>query len=86
MTRPSPDPPPPPKADPAAVAWGQAHLYLDRLFDVLEKLEEAGGIRAAAESSGWTPKARRRAEATLAATHAAIGRQLEQLRGRKGRT
>jgi hypothetical protein len=70
-------------ADPATVAWGKAHQYADKLFDALEALDEAGGIVAAAKLGGWSPKARKRAEASLAAARDAIDRQLLRLRGRR---
>src|SRR4051794_8646484 len=67
----TPEAPPPP--DPAAVAWGKTQQYLDRLFDALEQLDEAGGVVAAARAGGWSPKARKKAAASLAAAKDAIG-------------
>jgi hypothetical protein len=75
----TPGAPPPPA--PAAVAWSQVQQYLDRLFDSLERLDEAGGIGQAARAGGWSPKAVRRAEASLVSARDAIGRALGQLRG-----
>jgi hypothetical protein len=75
---------PPAKPDRATVAWGKASQYCDKLFDALQSLEEAGGIVVAADRAGWTPRARRRAEASLMAARQAIDRQLAALKG-KGR-
>ena len=74
--------PDPSKPAPSTVAWNKVQQYLDKLFDACESLEEAGGIRAAADSAGWTPKARKRAEAALADAREAIERQLGQLKGK----
>jgi hypothetical protein len=64
------------------VAWGKAHQYADKLFDALEALDEAGGIRAVEEDSRWSLKAKKRAEASLVAARDAIERQLARLRGK----
>ena len=61
----------------------KAAQFLDKLFDSLETMEEAGGITVAANTAGWSPKARKRAEASLIATKEAIERQLGQLQVRK---
>jgi hypothetical protein len=79
-----PDPPQPPATpDPSTVAWGKASQYCDKLFDALEALEEAGGIVAAADRAGWSPKARKRAETSLLAARQAIDRQLAALKGKQ---
>ena len=88
MLDPAGTPDPRPKSGPSTdpmVAWNKIQLYLDRLFDSLEALDESGGITAAASSGGWTPKARKRAEASLIAAREAIDRQLGQLREGRGR-
>jgi hypothetical protein len=79
-----PDPSRPPATpDPATVAWGKASQHCDKLFEALEALEEAGGIVAAADRAGWTPGARKRAEASLTAAREAIDRQLATLKEKR---
>src|SRR4051794_25782002 len=73
--------PPPPKPHPATVSWGKAQQYLDKLWESLEALDEAGGMVAAAEAGGWSPKARKKAESSLVAAKEAVERALKQLRG-----
>jgi hypothetical protein len=68
------------KATPASVAWSRVAGSLDRLFDCLEALDEAGGVLAAAEQAGWTPKAHRKADESIAVVLEALDRQLIELR------
>jgi molybdenum-dependent DNA-binding transcriptional regulator ModE len=77
----TPEPQAPGKPPAVAVAWTKAHQYADKLFDSLEALEEAGGIVQAARLAGWSPKARKRAEASIVAARDALDRQLKALRG-----
>jgi hypothetical protein len=74
------DPTPAPRPHPATVSWGKAQQYLDKLWESLEALEESGGIAAAASAGSWTPKARKKAEASLSAAREAVERSLKQLR------
>lgn len=78
-------PPNPSRPDPA-VAWNKVQVYLDKLFDAIQELDEGGGVIEAARLGGWKPTRLDKAAASLKATRDAIDGELARLKaGRKGR-
>jgi hypothetical protein len=65
--------------DPADVAWNRVQIYLDKLFRALDELDEAGGIRRAAEAGAWKPGSVEKARASLCAAREALDSQIVQL-------
>jgi hypothetical protein len=77
---PDPQPPDPQLPDPT-VAWNKCQLYLDRLFDALQDLDEGGGLAAAAERGGWKgQKKLEKAAASLKAVRDQIDAELARLK------
>ena len=74
-----PEPENPPAPDPT-VAWNKIQVYLDRLFDALQDLEEGGGVVEAARLSGWKPSKLDKAVGSLKATRDAIDGELARVK------
>ena len=65
--------------DPSTAAWSRAQQYLDRLFDALDALEEAGGLTRAAEVGGWRASPLAKATRSIEAARDALDDQLRAL-------
>lgn len=74
---------PPPADNAAVVAWSQASHYATRLFEALDRLDEAGGSGRAAAAAGWSPSTLDKAIANLQSTQEALDVELARLRARQ---
>ena len=93
MPEPATPSPKPTTPDPATVAWCKTSGYLDKLFEALDDLDEAGGLDAAAKAGNWSPKARTKAVASLEAVRGQLevalsraGSGLPRASGKPGRS
>jgi hypothetical protein len=73
-----------PKTPDPSVAWNKVQVYLDKLFDALQELEESGGVIEAARQGGWKPSRLDKAAASLKATKDAIEGELARLKAARG--
>jgi hypothetical protein len=68
-------PTPNPKAE---AAWQRLQGYLEKTWQAIDEIDDAGGIAALA--AGWTPKARDRALRSMAQTRTALDAAYQALK------
>lgn len=61
-------------------AWDRATGYLDKLFDALQDLDEAGGVPAMARAAGWKPARLDQAVRSLKAVRGQLDAELARVK------
>jgi len=76
-------PPIPPGPDPALLQWSRVQDYAGKLFEAIDRLDEAGGSARVVEVGGWSVAAIDRALGTLLAAREGLNTEIARLESRR---